>query len=121
MVIRIKDTVIKSISSTETKRLKLVKISSKTEGAELSIELPDALCDMIRSKDHISVIIDDKPIPKGESARFYAQGRIFKIITEKKFQVVGSIGGLRMVLTLEKPTPSQKQTLESQTYHLALI
>ncbi|MCF2137275.1 MAG: hypothetical protein K9W43_08555 [Candidatus Thorarchaeota archaeon] len=121
MVIRIKDAVIESISPTETKRLKLVKISSKTEGAELSIELPDALCDMISSKDRISVIIDDKPITKGDTARFYAQGRVFKTNAEKKFQVVGTIGGLRMVLTLAKPTPSQKQTLDGQSYYVALL
>lgn len=121
LVIRIKEAIIEEISQTETKRLKLVRIASKSEGAELSIELPDALCEMMKPKEQVAVVIDDKPITKGEKSRFYAQGRVFKINTEDKFEAVGTIGGLRMVVKLSNPTPSQRQTLAGQKFYVTFL
>ena len=69
MVIRLKDAVIDSVDDTETRRLKLLKVSSKSEGATFTLELPDALCDALSTNDSISVVIDSKPIPKGEQAK----------------------------------------------------
>ncbi|MHA1910030.1 MAG: hypothetical protein ACW98Y_22245 [Candidatus Thorarchaeota archaeon] len=59
MVIRLKDATIDSIEGTETKNLKLVKISSKVAGATLELELPEALCERIDKSNTISVVIDE--------------------------------------------------------------
>ena len=43
MVIRLTNAVIDSVEETETRRLKLLKVSSKGNGAILSLELPPVL------------------------------------------------------------------------------
>ena len=121
MVIRLKDAVIDSVDETETRRLKLLKVSSKSEGATFTLELPDALCDTLHTSDSISVVIDSKPIPKGEQARLYVEGNVFKKNLKEDLEVVGSVGGLRLILSLVKPTPSQSGTFSSDKFFLAIM
>lgn len=121
MVIRLKDALINAIEETETKRLKLLRLSEKTEGATLSLELPEALSESFSVRDTVNVIIDSKPIVKGDSARLYAQGDVFQISTKKDLEVVGTIGGLRFVLTLSKTTPAKKKTFDDGSFYLALV
>jgi hypothetical protein len=121
MVIRLKDAVIDSVDETETRRLKLLKVSSKSEGATFTLELPDALCDTLNTNDSISVVIDSKPIPKGEQAKLYVEGGVFKKNVKEGLEVIGSIGGLRLILSLEKPTPSQSSTFNSDKFFLAIM
>ncbi|MFW9868896.1 MAG: hypothetical protein ACFFFO_00385 [Candidatus Thorarchaeota archaeon] len=121
MVIRFKDAVIDSVEETETRRLKFLKISSKSDGAKLSLELPDALCDMLNPNDSISVVIDSKPIPKGEQAKLYVEGKVFKKMGKDDLEIIGSIGGLRLVLSISKATPSQSSTFGSDKFFLAII
>jgi hypothetical protein len=121
MVIRLKNAVIDSVEETETRRLKLLKASSKSEGATFTLELPDALCDTLNTSDSISVIIDSKPIPKGEQAKLYVEGGVFKKNVKDGLEVIGSVGGLRLVLSVGKPTPNQSNTFSSDKFFLAIM
>jgi hypothetical protein len=113
MVIRLKSASIDSIDDTETRRLKRVKVISKSDGATLELELPEALCSQISKSNTIDVMIDSKPIPKGEESKLYMEGEIFKQKDNDEFQVVGSIGGLRLMLTLTSATPAKKKTFDT--------
>ncbi|TET09466.1 MAG: hypothetical protein E3J86_08070 [Candidatus Thorarchaeota archaeon] len=121
MVIRLKDAVIDSIKETETQRLKLLNVSSKSDGATLSLELPDALCDMLSPNDSISILIDSKPITKGDQAKLYVEGNVFKKIVNDNLDIIGSVGGLRLVLSVAKATPSQSNTFSSDKFFLAIM
>jgi hypothetical protein len=121
MVIRLKNASIDAIEQTETKRLKLLKFSAKDVGTTLSLELPEALCDSFSARDTVDVIIDSKPIVKGEGARLYAQGNVFKVEMEKDLEVVGTLGGLRFVLKLSKPTAAKKKTFDLGSFYIALV
>ncbi|MFW9767777.1 MAG: hypothetical protein ACFFF9_01775 [Candidatus Thorarchaeota archaeon] len=121
MVIRLKDAIIDSIDETETRRLKLLKVSSKSEGATFTLELPDALCDTLNTNDSISVVIDSKSIPKGDQAKLYVEGGVFKKNLKEGLEVIGSIGGLRLIFSLGKPTTSQISTFSSDKFFLAIM
>jgi hypothetical protein len=121
MVIRLRNATIKAIEDTETKRLKLLRIVSKAEGAKLTLELPEALCDKMNVRDGIVVIVDSKPIARGNKSKLYAEGDIFKIGEGGDFEVVGAIGGLRFVLTLVNPTPAKKKVFAGDRFYLALL
>jgi hypothetical protein len=121
MVIRLKNAVIDSVEETETGKLKLLKMSSKSDGATLTLELPDALCDTLKANDSISVLIDSKPITKGEQAKLYAEGSVFKKMAKDNLEIIGSIGGLRLVLSIAKATPSQSNTFSSDKFFLAIV
>ncbi len=121
MVIRLKDAVIDSVEETETRRLKFLKVSSKSDGATLSLELPDALCDTLNTSDSISVVIDSKPIAKGEQAKLYVEGKVFKKMGKDDLEIIGSVGGLRLVLSVSKVTPSQSSTFNSDKFFLAIL
>jgi hypothetical protein len=120
MVIRLKDTVIESIDDTETRRLKLIKMSSKTDGATITLELPEALGGTMSSGETVSVTIDSKEIVTGESSKLYVEGTIFKKSDSDDFEIIGSVGGLRLVLMLAKATPSQKKTFDSEKFYMAI-
>lgn len=120
MVVRLKDTIIDSIDDTETRRLKLLSISSKSEGATISLELPEALSATLSVNEIVNVTIDSKPIVKGESAKLYVEGTVFKKSAEEGFQMVGSVGGLRLVLNLAKATASQIGTFGEEKFYMAL-
>jgi F0F1-type ATP synthase alpha subunit len=120
MVIRFKDTIIDSIEDAETRRLKILKISSRAEGVTLTLELPDALCGTLVVGDNIGIVIDSKPIPTGESSKLYVEGSVFKRLDKDGLEVVGSIGGLRLVLTLAKVTPSQSSTFDSEKFYMTI-
>ncbi len=120
MPVRIKDAVINSIETTETKKLKVLKMVSKTEGATLTIELPDALCDPFNVKDSIAVTIGSEEIARGEKAKLYAEGTVFKMNEVEGLEVVGTIGGLRFVLNLSSPKPTQRKTFDSEKFFLSL-
>jgi hypothetical protein len=113
MVIRLKDANIDSIDDTETRRLKKIRVASKTDGVTLELELPEALCSQISKSDTINVIIDSKPIPKGEESKLYLEGETFKQKDNDEFQIIGSIGGLHMMLTLANATPAKKKTFDT--------
>ena len=120
MVIRIKDTVIESVEDTETRRLKLIKMSSKTDGATITLELPEALSGTMGLGENVSIVIDSKEIVKGEASKLYVEGTIFKKTEADNLEIIGSIGGLRLVLTLQKATPTQMKTFESEKFYMAI-
>ena len=120
MAIKLKDAIIDLIDDTETKRLKLVRITSKVDGATLTIELPEALCEKLNVKDRVDVTIDSKPIPKGEEAKLYTESTLFRMVEGKALEILGSIGGLRVELRITKPTPSQSRTFASSTFYLMI-
>lgn len=120
MVIRLKDTVIDSIEDTETRRLKLIKMSSKSEGAVLTLELPEALCGSISEGDAVSIVIDSKEIVKGNESKLYLEGSVFKKNEKEGLEITGSIGGLRLVINLSKATPSQASSFDSDKFFLAV-
>ena len=120
MVIRIKDTVIESVEDTETRRLKLIKMTSKTDGATITLELPEALSGTMGLGDTVNIVIDSKEITKGEASNLYVEGTIFKKTDNDTFEMIGSIGGLRLVLTLTKATPTQMKTFDSDKFYMAI-
>jgi hypothetical protein len=120
MVIKFKDTVIDSVEDAETRRLKILKISSKAEGVTLTLELPEALCGSLAIGDNIGIVIDSKPISTGESSKLYVEGNVFKRLNKDGLEIVGSIGGLRLVLFLAKATPSQSSTFDSEKFYMTI-
>ncbi len=120
MVIRLKDTVIESVDDTETRRLKLIKMSSKTDGAIITLELPEALSGTLGLGETVNVLIDSKEIVKGQDSKLYVEGSIFKKSDSDDLEIIGSIGGLRLVLTLAKATPSQIKTFDSDKFFMAI-
>ena len=120
MPIKIKSATIDSIEDTETKRLKLIKFSSKADGASVTLELPEALCDTMKVKDSIDFVVDASPILKGDSAKLYAEGTIFKSNLEDSLEVIGTIGGLRLIIKIAKPKPAQKKTFETEKFYMML-
>jgi hypothetical protein len=120
MVIRLKDTVIDSVDDTETRRLKLIKMSSKTDGATITLELPEALSGTLNVGETVNVVIDSKEIVKGEDAKLYVEGSLFKKSDSSGFEIIGSIGGLRLVLTIAKATPTQAKTFDSTKFFMAI-
>ena len=120
MVIRLKDAVIESVDDTETRRLKLIKMSSKTDGATITLELPEALSGTLGLGETVNVVIDSKEIVKGQDSKLYVEGSIFKKSDSDDLEIIGSIGGLRLVLTLAKATPSQIKTFDSDKFFMAI-
>ncbi|MHA2423180.1 MAG: hypothetical protein ACXAEF_00185 [Candidatus Thorarchaeota archaeon] len=120
MPVKIKDATINSIEDTETKKLKILKMVSKTEGASLTIELPDALCDPFAVKDIVAVSIGSEELTRGEKSKLYAEGTVFKMNESDGLEVVGTIGGLRFVLNLSSPKPAQRKTFDSEKFFLSL-
>lgn len=121
MVIRLKDAAIEQIEDTDTKRLKLLRITSKEHGAIINLELPEALSSSFSVKNLVDVIIDSKPIPRGEKAQFYAEGSVFRLEIDKELEMVGTIGGLRLQLSLSKLTPAKKKTFDSNEFFIAIL
>lgn len=93
---------------------------SKTEGASLTIELPDALCDPFKVKDSVVITIDSEEITRGEKAKLYTEGTVFKMDEMEGLEVVGTIGGLRFVLNLNSPKPTQRKVFDSEKIFMAL-
>ncbi len=120
MVIRLRDTVIESVDDTETRRLKLIKMSSKTDGATITLELPEALSGTLSLGEIVNVVIDSKEIVKGQDSKLYVDGSIFKKSDSDGLEIIGSIGGLRLVLTMAKATPSQIKTFDSDRFYMAI-
>ena len=120
MPLRIKDATIISIEDTETKKLRILKANSKEDGFSLSLELPDALCDPFNTKDTISITIDSEEIARGEKAKLYAEGKVFKLDDSSDLSVVATFGGLRGVLQLSSPKPAQRKTFDSEKIFLSL-
>ena len=120
MVIRLKDTVIDTIEDTETRRLKIIKISSKSEGANLTLELPEALCESMNAGESVSIVIDSKEIIKGKDSKLYLEGSVFKRSDKEGLEVTGSIGGLKLVVNLAKATASQASSFDGDKFFLAV-
>jgi hypothetical protein len=120
MVIRLKDTVIESVDDTETRRLKLIKMASKTAGATITLELPEALSGTLSLGETVDIVIDSKEITKGEDSKLYVEGNIFKKSDNEGLDIIGSIGGLRLVLSMKKVTPAQTKTFDSDKFYLAI-
>jgi hypothetical protein len=119
MVVRIKGE-IDQIEDTETRRLKILKISSKTDKAILTLEIPEALCSAFKSQDAINIKIDSKPILKGEKAKLYMEGTVFRIIDNDNLEIAGTLGGLRLTLSMSNPTPAKRKTFESDRLFLMI-
>ena len=120
MVVRLKGITIDTIEDAEAKRLRVLKMTSKADGVTITLELPEALCGGMRAKDSVDVVIDGEPIAKGDSAKLYAEGTVFKINDGPQYEMIGTIGGLRLTLSISSPTPSQKKTFESNQFFLML-
>ncbi len=120
MPLRIKDATITSIEDTETKKLKILKAISKEDGFSLSLELPDALCDPFNTKDAIIITIDSEEITRGEKAKLYAEGKVFKFDDSSDLSVVATFGGLRGVVQISSPKPAQRKIFESERIFLSL-
>ncbi len=118
MVIRLKNATIDSLEETETRRLLLMKIISKKDGAVLELELPEVLCGPFKEKDKLEVRIDAKEISKGDQAKLYVEGTVFKIDNEKGFHVIAAVGGLKFNLSLSDPKPSQKKVFSDDRFYL---
>ena len=121
MVIRLKNATVDSIEDTETKRLKVVRMIAKEEGARISLELPEVLSGTIKLRDEVTVIFDSKPIARGENAKLYAEGKVFRIRDENGIEVTGTVGGLRMTLDLSNPTAAQRKTFDQNSFLVAII
>ncbi|MHA2378003.1 MAG: hypothetical protein ACXADO_02520 [Candidatus Thorarchaeota archaeon] len=121
MVVRLKNTTIESIEDTETRKLKILNMVCRDEGARVVLELPEVLCDTMKAKDEVNIVIDSKPIARGPNAKLYAEGKLFRIKENAGLEIVGTIGGLKLVLTISKPTASQKNTFDSDKFLLAII
>ena len=113
MVVRIKGGIIDQIEDTETKRLKFLRISAPPEKMTLIIELPEALCSVFESQDTVDIKIDSKPMLKGEKAKLYAEGKVFRIINNDEMEIIGTLGGLRLTISIGNPTPAKRKTFES--------
>ncbi|MFX0106707.1 MAG: hypothetical protein ACFE7R_00310 [Candidatus Hodarchaeota archaeon] len=120
MVIRLKDVTMELAEDVETKRLRILSVTSKTDGAKLTLELPEALCEALDPEKPVSVVVDSKPIPRGEKARLYMQGKVFRVKEENGLEMVGTIGGLRLTVSLSKPTAVQKKTFEAMDLFLMI-
>ena len=121
MVIRLKSAIVESIGDTETKRLKVVRMVAKEEGARVSLELPEVLSGTMNPRDKVTVIIDFKPIARGNNAKLYAEGKVFRIRDENGVEVTGTVGGLRMTLDLNSPTAAQRKTFDYDKFLIAII
>lgn len=120
MVIRLKDTVIDAIEDTETRRLKLIRMSSKSEGAIVTLELPEALCESMNQGDSVSIVIDSKEIVKGTDSKLYLEGSVFKKSDKEGLEVTGSIGGLKLIVSLAKATSSQASSFDSDKFYFVI-
>lgn len=120
MVVRINDAIIDVIDDTDTKRLKSLRISSKKDGVIFVLELPEALCGDFAVRDTVSIVIDSKPIVTGAKTKLYVEGAVYRVRDEKEFEVVGTIGGLRFVLSLSKATPAKKKVFEGSSVYLTI-
>lgn len=120
MVIRLKDVVIESVEDTETRRLKIIKMSSKTDGATITLELPEALSGTLSLGETVNVVIDSKEISKGEDSKLYVEGSLFKKTENDGLEIIGSIGGLRLVLAIAKVTPVQTKTFDSSKFYVSI-
>ncbi|MFQ5831909.1 MAG: hypothetical protein ACE5H4_04355 [Candidatus Thorarchaeota archaeon] len=121
MVVRLKNAIVESIEDTETRKLKLLKMVCKEERARVVLELPEVLSEQMKPKDAVSMVIDSKPISRGANAKLYAEGKVFRINEDSGMEIVGTIGGLRLVLTLSKPSTSQRNTFGTDKFFLAII
>lgn len=113
MVVRLRDTVIESIEDTDTKRLKLLRIVSKKEGATITLELPDVLCETLNTSDSVAVTIDSKALTKGEKSKLYMEGKVFRTGGETDLNVVATAGGLRLTVIIADPTAAQRSTFDA--------
>ena len=86
----------------------------------MTIELPDALCDPFKVKDSIAITFDSDEIARGDKAKLYAEGTIFKMNESEGLEVVGTIGGLRFVLNLTSPKPTQRKIFDSEKVFVSL-
>jgi hypothetical protein len=120
MVVRIKGGTIDQIEDTETKRLKFLRISSPRKKIMLTLELPEALCSVFKSQDVVNIKIDSKPISKGEKAQLYLEGKVFRIIDNDELEVTGTLGGLRLTISIGNPTPAKRKTFESDRLFLMI-
>ena len=120
MTIRIKGVKVQSVEDTETKRLKIVKLDSKSDGITLTLEVPEALCAKIADSKTLDVVIDSKPITRGKKSILYMEGTVFKQKDNKEFEAVATMGGLRLVIVLKNATPAKKKIFDSESIFLAL-
>ena len=120
MVVRIKGGVIDQIEDTETKYLKLLKISSQIEKSSLTLEIPEVLCSTFASQDNVDIKIDSKPILKGEKAKLYMEGTVFRIKDNAEMEITGTLGGLKLTIAIGNPTPAKRKTFETDKLFLTI-
>ncbi|MGD2072279.1 MAG: hypothetical protein PVG65_02180 [Candidatus Thorarchaeota archaeon] len=120
MVVRIKGGAIDQIEDTETRHLKLMKLSHQEKKIKLTLELPAALCNVFESQETVDVRIDSKPMKKGKKAQLYVEGTVFRIKNNDKMEVTGTMGGLRLTVLLRNPTPAKRRTFESDRLFLMI-
>ncbi|TFG26234.1 hypothetical protein EU528_14740 [Candidatus Thorarchaeota archaeon] len=113
MVVRLTKTIIESIDDTDTKRLKLIRIVSKDEGAVITLELPEVLCETLKANDAVAVTMDKKEMKKGEKSKLYMEGKVFRTSEGDDLNVIATAGGLRLTVSISKPTAAQKTTFDT--------
>jgi hypothetical protein len=121
MAIRIKGSKLDSIEETETKGLMVLTITEKSEGLRIALELPEALASQFRPKEKLDVVVDDSPISNGDEARFYAEGSVFKARLDENVEVVGTFGGFRLVLEMDKVTAAKERIFSADRIYMALF
>ncbi|MFO7837176.1 MAG: hypothetical protein R6V83_11005 [Candidatus Thorarchaeota archaeon] len=120
MVVKLENAVIESMEETETKNLRLLEITSEGGNARLSLELPEVLCETLDQEKPIDVHISPRETKKGSRSNIYAKGTIFKLEDEEELRVVGSIGGLRLVVSIEDASSTEKRSFESGEFYIAI-
>ncbi len=112
--------VVESIDETETRRLKRIKIVSRDGGMTVLMELPEALCESIGENQEIEVTIETDGSADAEGTRLYVRGTVFRRKGTHTNEIVGSVGGLRVILIFAEPIPFMTEILEKGVFYLAI-
>ena len=120
MVVKLENAKIESMEETETKNLRLLEISSREGKAKLTLELPEVLCETLDSEEPVDVHFSPRETKRGSQSSIYAKGTIFKMKGNEDLRVVGSIGGLRMVLSIKGASSTERRSFESEEFYIAI-
>ncbi len=121
MVVILKDVTVESINETEVKKLKIIRGVSNSVGVRFSLELPEVFSSRLRVGENIEIHIDKAPIPAGDRAKIHGEGTVFRIKGENPFELIATVGGLRLILTAPQFTESERSTFEGGRFYFALF
>jgi len=110
--------VISEISDTEISRLKRLSLNG-TKISQLLLELPIHLVDFV--EEETLEVSFGSYIEDSEDYRFLARGTIFQIdIDSDPSKIIGSIGGLRFELVVNKDIIEHEKILDADEIYLSL-